>query len=158
MVKNEQLYKAVSQYDKRLRDTHRRLCNALERLIAARSNDPAQQKTQNRFTVATLAREAGVGRNAIYNNHRALLDQLRQAALTVSPKAAQREDRLVEQRMTIEALKLNERRMITENAVLLKRALDSEAQADRHCKQNARLIAERDAGLRPVSIASKKRR
>jgi hypothetical protein len=158
MAKNDLVGKAVSQYDKRLGDTHRRLSDALERLINGRSNDPALQKTQNRFTVATLAREAGVGRNAIYTNHRALLEELRQAALKVSPKAAQREDKLVEQRMTIETLKLNERRMITENAVLLKRALDSEAQADRHCKQNARLIAERDAGLRPVSIASKKRR
>ena len=158
MAKNDQLDKAVGQDDKRLGDTHRRLSNALERLIDGRLNDPALQKTQNRFTVATLAREAGVGRNAIYTNHRDLLEELRQAALKVSPKAAQREDKLVEQRMTIEALKLNERRMITENAVLLKRALDSEAQADRHCKQNARLIAERDAGLRPVPIASKKRR
>ena len=158
MAKNDQLDKAVSQDDKRLGDTHRRLSNALERLIEGRLNDPALQKTQNRFTVATLAREAGVGRNAIYTNHRDLLEELRQAALKVSPKAAQREDKLVEQGIAIEALKLNERRMITENAVLLKRALDSEAQADRHCKQNARLIAERDAGLRPVPIASKKRR
>jgi hypothetical protein len=158
MAKNEQTDKAVSQYDKRLGDTHRRLSNALERLITGRLKDPALQQTQNRFTVATLAREAGVGRNAIYSNHRDLLEELRQAALKVSPKAAQREDKLVEQRMTIEALKLNERRMITENAVLLKRALDSEAQADRHCKQNARLIAERDAGLQPVSINAKKRR
>jgi len=157
MAKNEQVDKAVSKYDKRLGNTHRRLSDALERLITGRLNDQAQQKTQNRFAVATLAREAGVGRNAIYTNHRALLDQLRQAALNVSPKPTQREETLVEQRTTIEALKLNERRMITENAVLLKRALDSEAQADRHRKQNARLLTERDAGLRPVSITSKKR-
>jgi hypothetical protein len=158
MAKNDQLDKAVGQDDKRLGDTHRRLSNALERLIDGRLNDPALQKTQNRFTVATLARAAGVGRNAIYTNHRDLLEELRQAALKVSPKAAQREDKLLEQRIAIEALKLNERRMITENAVLLKRVLDSEAQADRHRKQNARLISERDAVLRPVSIASKKRR
>lgn len=139
-----------SQGDKRVSDTHRRLRNALERLIAGHSKDPKLQNTRYRFTVATLAREAGVGRNAIYTNHRALLDQLRQSASKTSPKAAEREDKLVEQRAMIEGLKLNERRMITENAVLLKRALDSEAQADRHRKQNARLITERDAGFRPV--------
>ena len=106
MAKNDQLDKAVGQDDKRLGDTHRRLSNALERLIDGRLNDPALQKTQNRFTVATLAREAGVGRNAIYTNHRDLLEELRQAALKVSPKAAQREDKLVEQRIAIEALNL----------------------------------------------------
>ena len=67
-----------------------------------------------------LAGKLGVGRNAIYTNHRALLDQLRQSASKTSPKAAEREDKLVEQRAMIEGLKLNERRMITENAVLLK--------------------------------------
>jgi hypothetical protein len=54
-------------------------------------------------------------------------------------------------------MKVAERRMITENVVLLKRALDAEAEAARHRKHNARLIAERDAALRPVRIASKRR-
>ena len=158
MVNNEPSQDARSQYDKRLNDTHRRLRNALERLIARHSTDPKLQKTQFRFTVATLAREAGVGRNAIYTNHRVLLGELREAASKASPKTAEREDKLVGQRATIEAMKLNERRIITENAVLLKRALDSEAEADRHRKQNTRLIAERDASFRPVPITSQKLR
>ena len=155
--KKEQVDKAVSQYDKRLRDTHRRLCNAIERLITGRSNDPAPQKTQN-HSRSHLSRTKPV--LAVTPSTPIIAPCLMsfvKAALKVTPKATQREDKPVEQRTMIDALKLNKRRIIIENAVLLKPALDSEAQADRHCKQNARLIAERDAGLRAVSITSKKR-
>jgi hypothetical protein len=64
-------------------------------------------------------------------------------------------NKLDEQRATIGAMRAAERRMITENAVLLKRARDAEAEATRHRKHSARLITERDAALRPVRIASK---
>lgn len=42
--------------------------------------------------------------------------------------------------------------MITENAVLLKRALLAESEAERHRKHNARLTAERDRAVRPRPI------
>ena len=54
-------------------------------------------------------------------------------------------------------MKVAVRRMITENAVLLKRALDAEAEAAQLRKHNARLIVERDAALRPVRVGSKPR-
>ena len=89
-------------------------------------NDPTLQKTQNRFTVATLAREAGVGRNAIYTNHRDLLERASSSGLeSKSQSGPSAKTNSLNSGIAIEALKLNERRMITENAVLLKRALDS---------------------------------
>jgi DNA polymerase III epsilon subunit-like protein len=156
MSRNKRVDDAVNQYEQRLRDTRRKLQDALARLIADQSKHPNSQEVHERFTIAALAREAGISRNAIYTNHRALLDELRHAALTVSPKATGRESRLVEQQATIDAMKLNERRMITENAVLLKRAQDAEVEVARHRNHSARLVAERDAVLRPVSIASLK--
>lgn len=41
---------------------------------------PDLQKRSYRLTVATLAREARVGRNAIYTNHRSMIDELRRAS------------------------------------------------------------------------------
>jgi AcrR family transcriptional regulator len=156
MSKNKRADDAVNQYEQRLRETRRNLQDALQRLIADQSKHPNSQKGHERFTIAALAREAGISRNAIYTNHRELLDELHHAALTGRPKSTGRESRLVEQQATIHAMKLNERRLITENAVLLKRAQDAEVEVARHRNHNARLIAERDAVLRPVSIASLK--
>ena len=50
-------------------------------------------------------------------------------------------------------MKVAVRRMITENAVLLKRALDAEAEAAQLRKHNARLIAGRDAALQRIDAA-----
>ena len=61
---------ATPQARRRAR-TEARLREALARLLHDGSRRP---------TVAALAREAGVGRNAIYANHRTILDELRQAA------------------------------------------------------------------------------
>ena len=46
--------------------------------------------------------------------------------------------------------------MVTENAVLLKRILEAEAEVERQKRQNTRLIAERDRGSKPVPLASRK--
>jgi len=137
--------------------TQNKLRAALERLVAGRPIDPTLRKTRYRLTVSALAREASVGRNAIYTNHRAIIEELHHATLqnSRSPPGSQK-NKLDDQRAMIDVMKVAERRMITENALLLKRALDAEAEAARHRKQNARLIAERDAALRPVRIASKR--
>jgi len=50
-------------------------------------------------------------------------------------------------------MKINERRLLTENAVLLQRAQEAEAEAARYRQQNARLLAERDGMLRLPSLA-----
>jgi hypothetical protein len=144
-------------YEERLLRTRNKLRSALERLIAGRPLDPTLRKIRYRLTVSALAREASVGRNAIYTNHRPIIEDLRHATVrdSQSPRGSAK-NKLDEQRALIYVMKVAERRMITENAVLLKRAMDAEAEAARHRKHNARLIVERDTALRPVRIASKR--
>lgn len=149
---------APDPYEERLQLTRNKLRAALERLVAGRPVDMTLRKSRYRLTVSTLAREAGVGRNAIYTNHRPIIEELRHTSLQVGQNHRDSEkNKLDQQRATIEVMKVAERQMITENAVLLKRALDAEAEAAQHRKHNARLIVERDAALRPVRVGSKPR-
>src|SRR3982750_4057062 len=103
MPTSERAEDAVNQYEQRRRDTQHKLREALERLVAGQSTPPKRQNTGPRFTVAALAREAGVGRNAIYNNHRELLEELRHAARQENSPAVPEKDQLAEYRATIEA-------------------------------------------------------
>lgn len=143
--------RSLNPYEKRRRAIEARLRDALERLVQGR---PAHATNQNgnRLTVAALAREAGVGRNAIYTNHRAFLEMLAAAAVGSSAPPTSWQDKIDELHSLIRAMKAAERRQITQNAQLLARARDAEAQADRHRRHNARLIAERDTALRAVPL------
>src|SRR4051794_12681949 len=122
----------LSPYEKRLRNTDRKLREALKRLVQGAPTHPRLQNGAYRLTVTTLAKEARVGRNAIYTNHRELIDKLGDAErLRIVPdKLVVWEDKLAQQRALIQILKIEERRMITENAALLKRLLDAETEAD----------------------------
>ena len=106
-------------------------CGRIERLVKGMPAHPDLQKRSYRLTVATLAREARVGRNAIYANHRSMIDELRRASdrKIVPEKLAAWEDKLAQQRTLIQVLQIEERRLATENAVLLKRILDAETDA-----------------------------
>jgi hypothetical protein len=148
----------ITPYEKRIEASNTRLRDALERLVQGRPVHPRHQNGY-RLTVAVLAREAGVGRNAIYTNHRSLLDALQTAAATGTSKSpANWQDKVDELRAIIRTMKQEERRMISENAVLLQRARAAEADAERSRRQYARLVAERDAALRPVPITATPRR
>ena len=141
----------LSPYEKRLQASETRLREALERLVQGRPIHGHHQRG-HRLTVAALAREAGVGRNAIYTNHRAVLEMLATAAVgSVAPPSTWQE-KIEELHGVIRAMKQAERRQITQNVQLLQRARAAEAEADRLRRHNARLVAERDAALRPVSI------
>jgi hypothetical protein len=146
---------ALTPHEKRLRNTDRKLREALERLVKGMPTHPDLQKRSYRLTIATLAHEARVGRNAIYTNHRSMIDELRRASdrKIVPEKLAAWEDKLAQQRSLIQVLQVEERRLVTENAGLLKRILEAETEAERHKRHNARLIAERDRALKPVPLA-----
>jgi len=137
--------------------TQNKLRAALERLVAGRPIDPTLRKTRYRLTVLGACSRSERWPQCDLHNHRAIIEELHHATLqnSRSPPGSQK-NKLDDQRAMIDVMKVAERRMITENALLLKRALDAEAEAARHRKQNARLIAERDAALRPVRIASKR--
>jgi hypothetical protein len=154
---------ALTPAEKRLRNTNRKLREALERLVKGLPTHPHLQKRSYRLTVAALAREARVGRNAIYANHRSMIDELRRASdrMVVPEKLVIWEDKLAQQRSLIQILQIAERRLVTENAVLLKRILKAEAEVERQKRHNARLIAERDkmpAALVPPSKSTGKMR
>jgi hypothetical protein len=144
----------LSPYEKRLSNTNRKLQEALERLVKGLPTHPALLKHPYRLTVTTLAREARVGRNAIYANHREMIDALRRAdqQRIVPDKLAAWEDKLAQQRSLIQVLQIDERRLVTENAVLLKRLLEAQAEATRQKRHADRLIAERDQGLKPIAM------
>jgi hypothetical protein len=149
----------LTPYEKRLCNTNRKLREALERLVKGLPTHPDLQKRPYRLTVATLAREARVGRNAIYTNHRTVIEDLRRADRhrVVPDKLTKWEDKLAQQRSLLQVLQIEERRLVTENAALLKRVLDAEAASARHQKQNARLIAERDRALKPIPLVPRSR-
>ena len=145
----------LTPHEKRLRNTNRKLRDALERLVKGMPTHPDLQKRPYRLTIATLAREARVGRNAIYTNHRSMIDELRRAIdrKIVPEKLAAWEDKLAQQRSLIQILQIEERRMVTENAVLLRRILEAETEVERQKRHNARLITERDRAVKPLPLA-----
>ena len=142
-----------SPYKQRLEQTEARLRDALERLRKSRPSHPLHRHGF-RLTVATLAREAGVGRNAIYTNHRAFIDELQTITGDPLKPLMSWQDKLDELHALLRAMKQEERRLVTENALLLQRALSAEAEAERCRRHHARLVTERDAALRPVPITS----
>lgn len=147
----------LNPYEKRLRDTDGKLRAALERLVRGHPINSDLQKGGYRLTVATLAREAGVGRNAIYTNHRAMIDKLRSAGADTKCDAIDSwADKLAELHAVISTMKLEQRRLVTENAMLLKRARDAEAEADRYRRHNARLISNQNVPLRTVVSTNNK--
>ena len=154
MVRDADRRPGLDRYEKRLQETARKLRDALDRLVKGTPRHGSLQERRYQLSVASLAREAGVARNAIYTNHRAMIDALRQAAQqrVVPSKLEGWEDKLALQRAVIDVLKTERRRLVTENAALLKRAIDAEAGAVRHQRQNARLLQQADQGSRPVKL------
>jgi hypothetical protein len=138
---------ATPQARRRAR-TAQRLREALARLLRDGSRRP---------TVAALAREAGVGRNAIYANHSAILDELRQAATPHEAHSQVESDanRGLENRRVIAEQKNQLRQLATQNAALLKRALDAEAKAARLDHRAAQLTREIDEMRRPCPLRVK---
>ena len=154
MARDASRMPVLNPYEKRRQETDRKLRDALDRMIKGTPCDASLQQRSYQLSVASLAREAGVARNAIYTNHRAMIDALRQAAQqrVVPSKLESWGDKLAEQRAVIEVLKTEQRRLVTENAALLKRVIDAETTAARHERQNVRLLKERDDARRPISL------
>lgn len=140
-------------YEKRRRNTERRLRQALKRLQDGTPNHHSLKGRPYRLSIATLAREARVGRNTIYTNHRPIIDELNR----VKPSApasgrASAEQRIAELSALITQLQQDKRQLATHNAALLKRAIDAEISATRLEKQVARLTRERVAATRPIAL------
>lgn len=144
-------------HEQRLQQTQARLNAAFERLCKGCPVHPLHQRGYA-LTVATLARESGVARNTIYTNHRAIIDDLHAIVGDPIKPVTSWQDKLDELHGLVRTMKQEQRRLVSENALLLQRALAAEAEANRHQRHNARLIAERDTALRAVSATAKPRR
>ena len=130
-----------------------RIAARLQEALAALRADPAAE-----LTAAALARRAGIGRNALYTNHRPALDDLR--ALQAERSSTRRPDTPRdegggkgegERERRIRAL-------ATENASLLRRALVAEARVKRLEERNAVLVrdlkAQRNVVVMPTAGSS----
>lgn len=140
---------AANPHDARMQGTADRLRAALDRLTASSG-------AAARLTVAALAREAGVGRNAIYVNHRDILDDLARARQRqCSPVGSlTAEGRVTEQRRLIDDMQHQLRQLATENAGLLRRAIEAERRADRAERRSAQLTKEIGNLQRPTILRS----
>lgn len=138
--------------DRRIKATAEKLRAALDRLTNGSVEQPAA--SVRRLTVAALAREAGVGRNAIYSNHRAILDKLIQARRrqSVPDRITIMGDTLAEQRGVIDNMQQQIRQIVTENAGLLRRAIEAERRAERAERRSAQLTKEISALRGPAIL------
>ncbi len=148
----------TTHYDERMRATADRLRDALDRLVRGVPEHTDSRHRIQRLTVAALAREAGVGRNAIYTNHRDILDDLARARRRrLAPdRIGGMKEKIAEQRAVIDDMQLQIRRLATENAGLLRRAVDAERLAERADRRNALLTREIDAHRRPMLLRQTK--
>jgi len=111
--------------ERRRQRSEERLREALARLIAG-AGQGAAKSSPDALSVASLSRASGIGRNAIYTNHRFALDELARAREAAAGETAVRRDRLAELRAETDRLKLDKSRLATENAGLLARLLEAE--------------------------------
>lgn len=145
---------AANPHDRRMEATSEKLRAALDRLV--RGDGQRSNTSIARLTVAALAREAGVGRNAIYANHRGILDELVRARQPqrVPDRITTSEDKITEQRSVIEDMQQQIRQLATENAGLMRRAIEAERRADRAERRSAQLTKEVDTLRRPTLLRS----
>jgi hypothetical protein len=113
----------------------------------------AAQNSVRRLTVAALARKAGVARNAIYTNHRGILDKLAYARgrETVSDHLDDTEQKIALQHAIVHDMQIQVRQLSTENAGLLCRAVEVERLAER-ADRSAQFTRQIDALRRPTVL------
>jgi hypothetical protein len=143
-------------HDPRMQATAEKLHAALIRLTGRSAEDPAAPT--RRLTVAALAREARVGRNAIYANHRDILDDLARARQRqrMPDRDAIMQDKAPEQRAVINDMQCQLRQLATVNAGLMRRAIEAERRADRAERRSAQLTKELDLHRRPTVLRAPK--
>lgn len=123
----------LTPQQRRHAQTKARLREALQKLSA----DPVQP-----LTAAALAREAGIGRNALYTGHADVLGELRTlAAQLAAASKVSRRDREADGE-EIRRLEKDKQKLATQNAGLLRRALDAEERLKRSEDRNAQLLRE----------------
>lgn len=108
----------------------------LKDLVAAMAAD-----ADAKLAVAELARRAGVGRNVIYTHHASVLVELRRHRAE-RLRAARGDGREPRKRASVREMHGKVVEAATQNAVLLRRALEAEARAERAELRNVQLVKE----------------
>lgn len=125
-----------------------RVATRLREALAVLRADP-----ESEISVAALARHAGIGRNALYTNHRAVLEDLRALQAERSPASGQDEVPKLDGGKGEAEVRI--RVLATENASLLRRALIAESRAKRLEERNADLVRElrdrRNVAMLPIA-------
>lgn len=131
---------------------------ALERLIQGKGMHPDHTGRPVRITPAAVAREAGMGRNALYTTHKALLDEIEAATTNPTPAAelaatiARLQAENSELREATRKAAQEKRALATENLALLHRARVAEERVAAGDRENAELRrrAVRQVGARDM--------
>lgn len=133
--------------DHRIDATAEKLRAALDRFVHGVPDRGTGAQRAPRLTVAALAREAGIGRNAIYTNHRDILEDLAKARSLrpATDHIGGMKEKIAEQHAIIAGMQLQIRQLATKNAGLLRRALEAERSVERTNRRNARLTQEIEA-------------
>ena len=135
--------------------TERRLWDALDRLVA-RVAEAAGVANRCKLTIVALAREAGIGCNAIHANHREITPELQRAIEQCPPPApiARLRADSSDCRAAAAELRAQNQLITIDNAALLKRVLDAERAGDWAEKKNAMLTAELRRMQQPTQLHS----
>lgn len=118
-----------SRYEARRAETEDKLREALARLERRVPTHPELKGRAYRLNVSTLALEAGVSRNAIYDNHKWVLEDLRRAGERqegMPERIVTANDKIAELKKHLRNRESEIRQLATQNASLLQRALDAE--------------------------------
>ena len=120
--------KPQDQYQRRKAVTRQLLRDAFARLRAGKPRSPALQVRGVKLNVTTLAKEAGISRNAIYTNHAEILDELRElsGALGAKDETSSTKGELGQLKQALRQAEEKQRQLATYCAELLARSLQAE--------------------------------
>ena len=119
----------ANQYDRRKAETKRRLREAMERLRSGNPTSDAVTARKWKLDVKSVAQEAGISRNAIYQNHPEIVEELRAARREGAKGRAEAENNEGRHlKRLLEEAAREQKLLARENAELLARALHAEKQ------------------------------
>ena len=139
----------TNQYDRRKSKTKHQLREALARLRAGTPLNEAVRGRKWKLDLKTLAEEAGISRNAIYQNHAEIIEELRTTRAGQGQSGANsttNETKRLKRRL--KEVETEQRLVLTENAELLARAQRAENELEELRPNRGRRTRPRDESAR----------
>lgn len=104
-----------------IEETRRAIAAALQRLLSGKPTHPKHVGRDVRITVASVCREARLSRQPLYQNHRDLLETIRQHTAVVRPNNTTAEQKRANHRLRIAELERQVQKALSENLTLVVR-------------------------------------